>query len=83
VPVAVLGTEAVRRGWRIRPHRVSIRCGGPLHFPVVESPSPALAAAVTDRIWPCVELQWEWLGGAVAERLEPAVLGVQMPIAAA
>ena len=23
----------------------------------------ALAGAVTDRIWPCVELQWEWLGG--------------------
>ena len=25
--------------------------------------SPALAGAVTDRIWPCVMLQWEWLGG--------------------
>ena len=29
----------------------------------MERPSPALAGAVTDRIWPCVELQWEWLGG--------------------
>jgi 1-acyl-sn-glycerol-3-phosphate acyltransferase len=63
VPVAVIGTEAVRRGWRIRPHKVRIRAGRPLTFPRVESPSPALAAAVTDRIWPCVELQWEWLGG--------------------
>jgi 1-acyl-sn-glycerol-3-phosphate acyltransferase len=63
VPVAVFGTEAVRRGWRIRPHKVRIRAGRPLTFPRVESPSPALAAAVTDRIWPCVELQWEWLGG--------------------
>ena len=35
----------------------------PLRFPQVEDPSPALAGAVTDRIWPCVMLQWEWLGG--------------------
>jgi glycerol-3-phosphate dehydrogenase (NAD(P)+) len=63
VPIAVHGTEAVRRGWRIRPHKVRIRAGRPLRFPVVENPSPALAGAVTGRIWPCVMLQWEWLGG--------------------
>jgi glycerol-3-phosphate dehydrogenase (NAD(P)+) len=63
VPVAVIGTEAVRRGWRIRPHKVRIRAGRPLRFPKVEHVSPALAGAVTDRIWPCVMLQWEWLGG--------------------
>jgi 1-acyl-sn-glycerol-3-phosphate acyltransferase len=63
VPVAVIGTETVRRGWRIRPHKVRIRAGRALHFPRVEDASPALAGAVTDRIWPCVMLQWEWLGG--------------------
>src|SRR5918992_588437 len=63
VPVAVIGTEAVRKGWRIRPHKVRIRVGRPLTFPRVESVSPQLAAAVTDRIWPNVMLQWEWLGG--------------------
>ncbi len=63
VPVAVIGTEAIRHGWRIRPHQVRIRCGRPLTFPRVEDPSPALAATVTERIWPCVMLQWEWLGG--------------------
>ncbi len=63
VPVAVIGTETVRRGWRIRPHKVRIRAGRPLHYPRVEDPSPALAEAVTARIWPCVMLQWEWLGG--------------------
>ena len=63
VPIAVIGTEAVRRGWRIRPHKVRIRAGRALTFPRVESPSRALASAVTDRIWPCVMLQWEWLGG--------------------
>jgi 1-acyl-sn-glycerol-3-phosphate acyltransferase len=68
VPVAVIGTEAVRRGWRIRPHHVTLRCGAPLRFPRVENPTPAQAGAVTDRIWPCVELQWEWLGGAIGER---------------
>ncbi|MEA2132409.1 MAG: glycerol-3-phosphate dehydrogenase [Solirubrobacteraceae bacterium] len=63
VPVAVIGTEAIRKGWRIRPHKVRIRVGAPLTFPKVQAPSRALASAVTDRIWPCVMLQWEWLGG--------------------
>jgi glycerol-3-phosphate dehydrogenase (NAD(P)+) len=63
VPVAVIGTENVRRGWRVRPRRVRIRCGAPLAFPTAHEPSPALAAGVTDRIWACISLQWEWLGG--------------------
>src|SRR4051794_24436360 len=63
VPVAVIGTEAIRRGWRIRPHKVRVRIGRPLTFPKVEAASPQLAAAVTARIWPNVMLQWGWLGG--------------------
>jgi glycerol-3-phosphate dehydrogenase (NAD(P)+) len=63
VPIAVIGTEAVRKGWRIRPHKVRLRAGRALQFPKVENPSKELAGAVTDRIWPCVMLQWEWLGG--------------------
>jgi 1-acyl-sn-glycerol-3-phosphate acyltransferase len=74
VPVAVIGTEAVRRGWRIRPHKVRIRVGSPLTFPRVEKASPQLAAAVTDRIWPNVMLQWEWLGGLPPLR-RAAVIG--------
>src|SRR4051812_6073666 len=68
VPVAVIGTEAIRRGWRIRPHKVRVRAGRPLTFPVVDKPSPELAKAVTDRIWPMVALQWEWLGGTAPIR---------------
>jgi 1-acyl-sn-glycerol-3-phosphate acyltransferase len=63
VPVAVIGTEEVRRGWRVRPRKVRIRCGAPLGFPTVEQPSPGIAATVTERIWARVSLQWEWLGG--------------------
>jgi 1-acyl-sn-glycerol-3-phosphate acyltransferase len=74
VPVAVIGTEAIRRGWRIRPHKVRIRAGRPLRFPQVDEPSKALAGAVTDRIWPCVMLQWEWLGGLPPVR-RAAVIG--------
>jgi len=74
VPVALIGTEAVRRGWRIRPHKVRIRAGRPLRFPHVDEPSPALARAVAERIWPCVELQWEWLGGTPALR-RAAIVG--------
>jgi glycerol-3-phosphate dehydrogenase (NAD(P)+) len=63
VPIAILGSERARRGWRIRPVWVRVRCGRPLTFPRVESPSPRLAEEVTARLWPCVELQWLWLGG--------------------
>jgi glycerol-3-phosphate dehydrogenase (NAD(P)+) len=63
VPVAVMGTERARRGFRIRPVWVRVRCGKPLRFPRVERPSPRLAREVTARLWPCVELQWKWLGG--------------------
>jgi 1-acyl-sn-glycerol-3-phosphate acyltransferase len=74
VPVALIGTEAIRRGWRIRPHKVRIRAGRPLRFPHVDEPSPQLARAVTERIWPCIELQWEWLGGTPALR-RAAIVG--------
>jgi 1-acyl-sn-glycerol-3-phosphate acyltransferase len=63
VPIAVMGSERARRGWRIRPVWVRVRCGKPLRFPRVENPSPRLAEEVTARLWPCVELQWNWLGG--------------------
>jgi 1-acyl-sn-glycerol-3-phosphate acyltransferase len=62
-PVAVIGTDDVRRGWRIRPRKVRLRVGRPLRFPSVGEPSPKLAAGMTRRIWACVSLQWEWLGG--------------------
>jgi 1-acyl-sn-glycerol-3-phosphate acyltransferase len=65
-PVAVIGTEHVRRGWRIRPRKVRVRVGRPLRYPTVEHCSPALAGAVTERIWACVCLQWDWLGGVKA-----------------
>ena len=74
LPVAVLGSEEVRRGWKIRPRKVKLRAGKPMNFPQTERPSPALAASVTDRIWPNIELQWEWLGGLPPLR-KAAVIG--------
>jgi glycerol-3-phosphate dehydrogenase (NAD(P)+) len=74
LPVAVFGTEHVRRGWRIRPRKVKLRVGRPMTFPRTERPSPGLAATVTARIWPNVELQWEWLGGLPPLR-KAAVIG--------
>ena len=67
-PVAVIGTEDVRRGWRIRPRKVRLRVGRPMCFPRPENATLSLAAGVTDRIWACVTLQWEWLGGEPAPR---------------
>jgi glycerol-3-phosphate dehydrogenase (NAD(P)+) len=63
VPIAITGSERARNGWRIKPVKVHLRCGPPLTFPRVEKPSQFLAGEVTERIWPCVGLQWEWLGG--------------------
>ena len=63
VPIAITGSERARDGWKIKPVKVHIRCGPPLTFPRVDAPSPFLAGEVTERIWPCVGLQWEWLGG--------------------
>src|SRR3954451_4343459 len=74
LPVAVNGSEHVRRGWRIRPRKVRLRAGQPMTFPRKDKPSPALAATVTDRIWPNIELQWEWLGGLPPLR-KAAVIG--------
>jgi glycerol-3-phosphate dehydrogenase (NAD(P)+) len=74
VPVAVHGTERARRGWRIRPVKVKVRLGRALTFPRVEKASKQLSGEVTARIWPCVELQWEWLGGLPALR-KAAVIG--------
>src|SRR4051812_6431044 len=74
LPVAIIGTEAIRKGILIRPHKVRVRIGGPLNFPRVEQATAPLAAAVTDRIWPNVMLQWEWLGGLPPLR-RAAVIG--------
>ena len=74
LPVAVIGSEQVRRGWRVRPRKVRLRAGQPMTFPQTPHPSPALAATVTERIWPNIELQWEWLGGLPPLR-KAAVIG--------
>ena len=74
LPVAVHGSEHVRDGWKIRPRKVRLRAGKPLTFPQTENPSPSLAATVTTRIWPNIELQWEWLGGLPPMR-KAAVIG--------
>jgi len=66
VPVAVIGSENVRRGWRIRPRKVRLRVGAPLYFPATDHSSPLLAAAATERIWACISLQWDWMGGVKA-----------------
>jgi glycerol-3-phosphate dehydrogenase (NAD(P)+) len=74
LPVAVHGTEYVRDGWRIRPRKVKVRAGRALTFPRTQNPSPTLANSVGARIWPVIELQWEWLGGLPPLR-KAAVIG--------
>ena len=75
VPVAIIGTEDIRKGWRIRPRRVTARCGRALNFPrpVDGVASPHVAREVTSRVWSCVQLQWEWLGGMAPIRTAAVV----------
>ena len=75
IPIAVHGSERARpKGVIFLPVKVKLRIGRPLTFPLVEEPSQSLAAEVTARIWPCVELQYEWLGGLPPLR-KAAVVG--------
>ena len=74
LPTAVVGTEHVRRGWRIRPRKVKVRLGRAIRFPRATEPSQALAEKVTERIWPSVLLQWEAMGGLPPMR-RAAVIG--------
>jgi glycerol-3-phosphate dehydrogenase (NAD(P)+) len=83
VPIAITGSEHARDGWKIKPVRVHLRCGAPLTYPRVEDPSPFLAGEVTERIWPCVGLQWEWLGGLPPLRKAAVVGGGSMGTAIA
>src|SRR5215203_5696986 len=83
VPIAITGSERARNGWRIKPVRVHVRCGPPLTFPRVDDPSPFLAGEVTERIWPCVGLQWEWLGGLPPLRTAAVIGAGSMGTAAA
>ena len=61
VPVAIMGTEDIRKGWLIRPRRVTVRCGRALTFPrpLDREPRYGLAQEIANRVWSCVALQWE------------------------
>jgi 1-acyl-sn-glycerol-3-phosphate acyltransferase len=83
VPIAITGSEHARDGWKIKPVRVHVRSGPPLTYPRVDDPSPFLAGEVTERIWPCVGLQWEWLGGLPPLRNAAVVGGGSMGTAIA
>ena len=76
VPIALVGTERLRRGWLIRPGRVTVRCGKPLTFPrpLDREPRQSLAQEISNRVWTCISLQWEWLGGLQPLR-HPVVVG--------
>ena len=78
VPIAITGSERARDGLRIRPVKVHVRFGAPLTYPRVDDPSPFLAGEVTERIWPCVGLQWEWLGGLPPLRTAAVIGGGSM-----
>ena len=70
------GPSDMRRGWLIRPGRVTVRCGRALTFPrpLDREPRQSLAQEISNRVWSCISLQWEWLGGLQPIR-HPVVVG--------
>ncbi|HWI22281.1 MAG TPA: lysophospholipid acyltransferase family protein [Baekduia sp.] len=80
IPVAVAGTERARRGIFVLPRKVRVRVGAPIAFETVSEATPELAAAATARIWPLVELQWEWLGGTPSARPPALAPGSSEPV---
>jgi glycerol-3-phosphate dehydrogenase (NAD(P)+) len=66
IPLAIIGTEDVRKGILIRSRKICVRVGSPLEFDLQEHSSPDEAAAVTADVWRSVSLLWESLGGATA-----------------
>lgn len=77
VPLAIIGTDQVRRGLILRPRKVRVRAGRPLRFPRADTATPAAAGWVTARVWGCVSLQWAWLGGELAVASEPVSEGAR------
>lgn len=84
VPVAIVGTDEVRRGWRIRPRRVRLSAAQPLRFPQPDAASPRLARSVLSRVWPQVERQWQVLQGILidADMPQPTPLAAPAPMRA-
>jgi glycerol-3-phosphate dehydrogenase (NAD(P)+) len=66
IPLAIHGTQDVRKGILLRPRKVRVRVGAPLEFGCEQQSSPELAESVTAEVWQAVSALWESLGGTVA-----------------
>ena len=55
---------------------MTVRCGRALTFPrpLDREPRQSLAQEISNRVWSCISLQWEWLGGLQPIR-HPVVVG--------
>ena len=78
VPIAVTGSERARRGWRISRRKVRTALGRGAHLPARGEPVAVPRGRGDRAIWPCVGLQWEWLGGLPPLRTAAVVGGGAM-----
>jgi glycerol-3-phosphate dehydrogenase (NAD(P)+) len=63
IPLAISGTQDIRKGILIRPRRVRVVVGRPLEFTCEPQSSPERAASVAAEVWQVVSALWESLGG--------------------
>jgi 1-acyl-sn-glycerol-3-phosphate acyltransferase len=66
IPLAIHGTDDVRRGVLLRPRKIRVIAGDPLRFVGDQPSSPESAQSVTAEVWHAVSVLWESLGGAPA-----------------
>jgi 1-acyl-sn-glycerol-3-phosphate acyltransferase len=78
IPVAIIGTQDIRKGILIRPRKVRVSAARPLEFHREEQSSPELAESVTAEVWQEVSALWESLGGeqGMQDRQQPELARV-------
>ena len=71
VPVALHGTDGIRRGWRVRPRKVRGLVGPPLAFARDDRVPRERAVATTAEIWSHVREQWALLAASHGDPRRP------------
>jgi glycerol-3-phosphate dehydrogenase (NAD(P)+) len=63
VPVAIIGTERVRRRFWLAPDKITVRAGAPTEVEADPDFTPNQARELTEQVWQDVERLWRSIGG--------------------
>jgi glycerol-3-phosphate dehydrogenase (NAD(P)+) len=63
VPVAIIGTERIRRRFWLAPHKITVRAGALTAVDANPEFTPEQATELTEQVWGEVEQLWRAIGG--------------------